>query len=260
VDFELYVAALERERRSRGPENVMILETVPSTNVLAKKIVAEYETEGEAAVPVLLLALEQTAGRGRLGRTWTSARGRGVYATRVTRVADAGRLALLPLAVAVGLCRALAPLGCRVKWPNDLVIETAGRRRKVGGVLIEASSREASTSAIVGFGVNVLQTEAEMPPTGTSLALAGGARPSLAALTWELVASVEQALGQLADGSFRVADYAELSIHRPGERISCRVGEDTVFGEFAGFSDDGRLILEFGGGRTTVSAGEIVEP
>lgn len=261
MDFELYVAALDRERRRRAPENVLVLESVSSTNSLARKVVAEYETEGQPAVPVLLLAFEQTAGRGRLGRTWTSARGKGVYATRVAQVADAGRLALLPLAVGLGLCRPLAALGCRLKWPNDLVIEAAGQRRKLGGVLIEASPRpEGRSTAVVGFGVNVLQEVGEIPDTATSLALAGADRPSLAAVTWELVEGVERELGRLEDGSFRASDYIELSVHRRGERIACRVGEETVSGDFAGFSDEGRLILETAGERKVVSAGEIVEP
>lgn len=261
MDFDLYAAALEGERRSRGPENLIVLETVASTNALARRLVAEYETEGQAAVPVLLLAFEQTAGRGRLGRSWASASGKGVYATRVARVADAGRLALLPLAVGVGLCRALARFGCRLKWPNDLVIETAGERRKLGGVLIEASSKAAGGStAVVGFGVNVLQQESELPAAATSLALASSGPVALAEVTWDLVAELEQELDRLADGSFRVASYTELSVHRAGEPISCRVGNGTVSGGFAGFTDEGRLILGNGAERTVVSAGEVIEP
>jgi BirA family biotin operon repressor/biotin-[acetyl-CoA-carboxylase] ligase len=261
VDFDLYVAALGRERRSRGPENVMVLETVASTNSLARKIVAEYENEGEVAVPVLLLAYGQTAGRGRHGRSWTSVSGKGVYATRVARFADAEVLARLPLAVGSGLCRALSVRGCRLKWPNDLVIEEGGERRKLGGVLIEATTQpDGAATAIVGFGVNVLQEKGDLPETGTSLVLSGVAAPSLAAVTWDLVAAVEQELERVADGSFEVAEYAALSVHRPGERISCRVGERTVEGGFGGFAADGRLILVDGAERTLVSAGEIVEP
>lgn len=259
MDFDLYVAALGRERRSRGPENVMVLETIASTNTLARKIVAEYENEGEPAVPVLLLAYGQTAGRGRHGRSWESASGKGVYATRVARFADAAVLSPLPLAVGTGLCRALAR-GCRLKWPNDLILEEDGERRKLGGVLIEATTQpDGGATAIVGFGVNVLHERADLPETGTSLTLSGVVSPSLAAVTWDLVAAVEETLERVADGTFEAADYAALSVHRPGERISCRVGERTVAGAFAGFAPDGRLILVDGAERTLVSAGEIVE-
>lgn len=261
MDFDLYAAALAEERRSRGPENVIVLEAVPSTNLLARKLAAEYESEGQAAVPVLLLAFEQTAGRGRQGRSWESARGKGVYATRVARIADAGRLSLLPLAVGAGLCRALAAFGCRLKWPNDLVIERAGERRKLGGVLIEASSHpEGGSTALVGFGVNVLQEASELPAGGTSLALLGADHLSLAAVTWDLVAGLEQQLASLAEGSFEVSSYRDLLVHRPGEPISCRLGDRTVSGELAGITDEGRLILAHGGEKTVVSAGEVVEP
>lgn len=257
----------------------MVLETVASTNTLARKIVAEYENEGEATVPMLLLAYGQTAGRGRHGRRWESASGKGVYATRVARFADAAALSLLPLAVGTGLCRGLALSAgrrCRLKWPNDLVIEEDDRRRKLGGVLIEATAQPPSAAsaataltaatavtaitAVIGFGVNVLQQRADLPETGTSLALSGAAAPALAAVTWGLVEALERELERVAAGRFAVAEYAELSVHRPGERIVCRVGERTVAGAFAGFAGDGRLILEDGAERRLISAGEMVEP
>ncbi len=133
VDFARYVLDLERSRpRSaagggrRGPENLVILASTVSTNAVARGLAGDYESEGLDLIPTLILAFEQTGGRGRQGRSWSSPRGRGVYATLAQPYAQAELLPALPLLVGVGLCRALAPHlphgGCRLKWPNDLLV------------------------------------------------------------------------------------------------------------------------------------------
>lgn len=263
MDFDRYVEDLQRRRNSRGPENLTVLARVDSTNSLARAIVAEYQSEEQTLHPLLVLALEQSGGRGRQGRSWSSPRGKGVYATRVVTVSDPALLQTLPLLVGVGLCRALAPhlpAPCRLKWPNDLMVETGGERRKIGGVLIEASVRpEEGATAIVGFGVNYLHGADELPETATSLALLGGGAVSLADLTWDLVEGVEAELAHVGDMASAVEDYRALSIHRPGERIACRVGETLVEGTFVGFDETGRLVLESGGKQTSVAAGEVIE-
>ena len=80
--------------------------------------------------------------------------------------------------------------------------------------------------ALVGFGVNLFHEAGDLPETATSLRLLRGKRvASLADLTWELVESVEAELAHLGDAAYAVASYRPLSVHRPGERIVCRVGE-----------------------------------
>ena len=88
VEFDRYVEGLERRRDRRGPENLVVLPVVASTNALARSIITEYQNEGQTLHPFLVLALEQSGGRGRQGRTWSSPSGKGVYATRVLPVAD----------------------------------------------------------------------------------------------------------------------------------------------------------------------------
>ena len=179
MDFDRYVEGLERRRDRRGPENLVVLPSVASTNALARSVIAEYQNEGQTLHPLLILTLEQSGGRGRQGRNWSSPRGKGVYATRVLQVSDPALLQTLPLLVGVGLCRALSlhlppQSPCRLKWPNDLRVEVGGERRKIGGILIEASVRPGEESvAIVGFGVNYLHAAADLPETATSLVLLG---------------------------------------------------------------------------------------
>jgi BirA family biotin operon repressor/biotin-[acetyl-CoA-carboxylase] ligase len=272
--FTRYLAELERVRSGgepgghppRKPENLVVVRRVTSTNLLAREIVADYEREAQDLHSLLILALEQTGGRGRFGRTWSSAEGRGVYATRVLSMRNPELLQSLPLLVGAALCRALSrhlPTPCRLKWPNDLVAETPAGRRKIGGILIEALVHPGEgAAAIIGFGVNHTQGEDELPAGGTSVRLLGGPGEealSLPQLTWDLVVALEAELTHLGDLAYAVDAYRELSIHRSGDPISCRIGEETVEGTFQGFDDHGRLRLQRGGEEILLSAGEIIE-
>ena len=266
-DFERYVAGLQRRRERRGgPENLVILPTVGSTNAIARAIATEYQNEAQTLHPLVVLALEQTGGRGRQGRSWSSPAGKGVYATWVLRVEDPGLLQTLPLLAGVGLCRAIAPhlpVPCRLKWPNDLVVEVAGERRKIGGVLIQAAVRPGEgTLALIGFGVNFSQSTADLPEGAISVRLLQGGDSGaggLADFTWDLVLGLEAVLAHAADGAWAVESYRALSIHQPGERIVCRIGEGEITGTFLGFDEFGRLLLDSGGRLVPVASGEVIE-
>lgn len=263
MDFDRYVEDLIEKRGRRGPENVIVLPRVESTNELARSIVTEYESEGEDLRPLLVLAFEQSGGRGRQGRSWASPRGKGVYATLVLMVTDPEVLQTLPLLVGVGLCRALSPhlpSPCRLKWPNDLLIESGGERRKIGGILIEALVRPSGQSRVIaGFGVNHGHGVDDLPAAGTSVHLQGGEGVTLEDLTWDLVTGVERELAHLGDVAYAVESYRSWSVHRPGERLVCRVGDEIIEGTFLGFDERGLLLLESGGHEVCLSAGEVVE-
>ena len=282
LDFERYVTEIERGRGragiagTHGSGNLVVVVRTVSTNLLARGVAVDYESEGLELTPVLVLALEQSGGRGRQGRSWSSPRGLGVYATLAQPFAKPELLPALPLLVGVGLCRALSPHlphGCRLKWPNDLLVPAASaapnadrgaststsgaagaaevpRGRKIGGILIEALVHpEDGCVALIGFGVNHGQRPEELPPGATSLLLetgghlGSGGGIGLAELTWELVAGVERELAHVDDLPYAVAAYRELIIHRPGDWLVCRVGEREIAGAFAGIDDAGRLRL-----------------
>jgi BirA family biotin operon repressor/biotin-[acetyl-CoA-carboxylase] ligase len=295
VDFERYVTEIERGRAragiagAHGSGNLVVLARTVSTNRLARGVAADYESEGLELSPVLVLALEQSGGRGRQGRSWSSPRGQGVYATLAQPYAKPELLPALPLLVGVGLCRALAPHlphGCRLKWPNDLMVPrgaesstgagasdaarkghrangTLGATRaslgtrasKIGGILIEALVHPGDGCvALIGFGVNHGQRLEQLPPGATSLLLETGGHLGsgrgigLAELTWELVAGVERELAHVGELPYAVAAYRELIIHRPGDWLVCRVGDREIAGAFAGIDDAGRLRLRLGAG------------
>jgi BirA family biotin operon repressor/biotin-[acetyl-CoA-carboxylase] ligase len=103
-----------------------------------------------------VIANEQTAGRGRGGKSWQSSPGAGLWVTLIERPADTSGLGVLSLRVGLAAAEALdrfAPEPIRLKWPNDLYIE----RSKLAGILVEARWREQSVEWIaIGLGVNVL--------------------------------------------------------------------------------------------------------
>lgn len=258
-DFDRYLREIVRLRPAGGdPENLVVLPVVESTNAIARLIVREYETEEQSLPSLLILALEQSGGRGRHGRSWSSPAGKGVYASRVMTVPDPSVLQSLPLLAGIGLCRALEPFlpsPARLKWPNDVLVEG----RKIGGILIEAMVQpESDSRAILGFGINHGHEAGDLPETGTSVLLQGRSGVSLEELTWKLVEGLERELAHLGDLEYAGAAYRELSVHRPGDRITCRMAERTVQGTFVEIDELGRLVLDADGEETRVSSGEVI--
>lgn len=129
---------------------VEILETTTSTLDVAHRLAAEGAPAG-----TLVIADEQTAGRGRGGKTWESSPGAGLWLTLIERPADTSGIGVLSLRVGLAAAEALdrfAPEPIRLKWPNDLYIDQG----KLGGILVEARWREQSVEWVaIGVGVNV---------------------------------------------------------------------------------------------------------
>ena len=124
-----------------------------STNDRAREL-----AEAGAPSGTVVTAAEQTAGRGRRGRRWAAPPGAALLYSAILRPLDRGD-ALLPLAVPLAVCdaiEAVAPVECRVKWPNDVWIA----ERKVAGVLIEARPPEW---AVIGVGVNLSVGDDQFP-------------------------------------------------------------------------------------------------
>ena len=124
-----------------------------STNERARELAAEGAESG-----TVVTASAQTAGRGRDGRRWSAPADAALLYSAILRPLDLRHL-LLPLAVPIAVCEAceaVAPVECRIKWPNDIWLA----ERKLGGVLIEARPPEW---AVIGVGVNVSVEPDELP-------------------------------------------------------------------------------------------------
>jgi BirA family biotin operon repressor/biotin-[acetyl-CoA-carboxylase] ligase len=139
-----------------APTHVVRLEEVGSTLDVAHQLAAAGADPG-----TLIVADAQTAGRGRMGRSWRSERGAGIWLTLIERPRDPSGLEVLSLRVGLALAPvldafALEPV--RLKWPNDLYLGV----RKLGGVLIEARWREQSLEWLaIGIGINLRPPVAE---------------------------------------------------------------------------------------------------
>lgn len=204
-----------------------------------------------------LVADSQTAGRGRLGRTWHSPPGANLYLSLFARMPQpAARLGGLSLAIGIGVAESLRDLGaCEVglKWPNDLL----ARDRKLGGILIElASAREAVSEVVIGLGLNLRL------PTGLEV---GQPAIDLAALGLDidrdaLLARLLPRLGDLLDAftthgfSAFVARWDALDALR-GRSVSLSAGARRT-GRVLGIAADGSLRLLDAEGEFSVAAGE----
>ena len=211
-----------------------------STNERAKLLAAAGAPHG-----TLVTADEQTAGRGRQGRVWTAPARSAVLMSVVLRDLDE-RHALLPLAAALAVCEAI-PVDAGIKWPNDVWIGG----RKVAGILVEGRPQEGW--AVLGIGLNVLVKRADFAPelreTATSMAIEGAPRT---------VEDTVDALVDRLDGWLGAPPDAVLEAWRSrdalkGERVRWSAGE----GIADGIDDSGALVVETGGGRVTLDAGEV---
>jgi BirA family biotin operon repressor/biotin-[acetyl-CoA-carboxylase] ligase len=211
-----------------------------STNARVRELAAAGAPHG-----TVVTAEAQTAGRGRQGRTWSAAPGEALLVSALVRGVEPGA-ALLPLAAAVAVCQAVAPIEAAIKWPNDVWIE----RRKVAGILLEGRPQEGW--AVVGIGLNVRTREfpEELRETATSLALAG-ADLSVADVLGALLPKLERWLG--APPAEVLQAWRARDALR-GERVRWGTGEGTA----AGIADGGALIVRTdAGARVELDAGEV---
>ncbi|MGQ7751673.1 biotin--[acetyl-CoA-carboxylase] ligase [Streptomyces sp. WC2508] len=239
-----------------------VVETTGSTNSdLARRAAAGLD---EGAV---LIAEEQTAGRGRLDRTWTAPARSGLFFSVYLKPGDvpAERWGWLPLltgvAAATGLARS-AGVDTALKWPNDLLVTVEGAERKAGGILAE----RAGDGVVVGMGVNVSLRADELPaPTAASLALAGAVSTDRETLLRGVLRSLEHWYGQwrAADGDAAASGLQEAyaaGCATLGRTVRAQLpGDRTLTGEAVAIDGDGRLVLSTGNGlQEPVSAGDII--
>jgi BirA family transcriptional regulator, biotin operon repressor / biotin---[acetyl-CoA-carboxylase] ligase len=127
-----------------------------STNTRARELAAAGAPHG-----TVVTASEQSAGRGRQGRTWTAPPNKALLYSAIVRPLE-DHHTMLPLAVPLAVCEAAEQLNpdleCKVKWPNDIHVEG----RKLAGVLIEARPQDGW--AVIGIGLNLTIKEDEFPP------------------------------------------------------------------------------------------------
>jgi BirA family biotin operon repressor/biotin-[acetyl-CoA-carboxylase] ligase len=210
----------------------------------------------------LVVAAEQTAGRGRLGRTWTSPPG-GLYLSLLLRPEQA-MLRRLPATLlgAVAVAEAIemtTDLRPELKWPNDVLVDG----KKVAGILGELTRDEGGSVLILGLGVNVASPVAALPDdvrnTATSLA-AHGAPPALADLLRPLLTRFEEHyLTVRRGGGVSILSSASARMPMLGREVKLTLPERTVVGIASGLNQTGGLVVEHSGQREVFVAGEVEE-
>ncbi|MGW0992740.1 biotin--[acetyl-CoA-carboxylase] ligase [Streptomyces sp. NPDC002520] len=243
------------------------IEVVQSTGSTNSDLVARAAA-GTAEEGAVLVAEQQTAGRGRLDRRWTAPPRSGLFFSVLLRptevpVARWGWLPLLTgVAVATGLSRA-AGVDTALKWPNDVLVTVGGEERKAGGILAERAGEDA---VVIGVGINVTLRADELPvPQAGSLALAGAVSTDRDPLLRAMLRSLEDWYDRwrAAGGDPSAAGLQETyaaGCATLGRTVRAELpGERAVVGEAVAVDGDGRLIIATKEGvQEPVGAGDIV--
>ncbi|HUC52789.1 MAG TPA: biotin--[acetyl-CoA-carboxylase] ligase [Candidatus Cybelea sp.] len=231
-----------------------------STNRVAMELGYAGAPEG-----TLVLAEEQTAGRGRAGRSWHSERAAGIYVTLLLRPklapVQAPLLTMMAGLSAHAAAEAVTGLKVDLKWPNDLLI----RGKKAGGILTEMHAEPNQVRfVIVGIGLNVNQEKfpGELANLATSLRLETGKAHSRMELLMRLLREFESDYNRfLQDGvASVVARFESVSSYARGKRVRVTNGTESYAGTTAGLGPEGLLQVEREDGRiTAVISGDVTE-
>jgi len=221
---------------------VELLESTTSTLDVAHRLAARGAPAG-----TLVIANEQTAGRGRGGKSWQASPGAGLWLTLIERPSDTSGLGVLSLRVGLAAAEALdrfAPEPIRLKWPNDLYIDQG----KLGGILVEARWREQAVEWVaIGLGVNVqapknVETAAGLEPGTDRLDVLGELVPA--------VLAAARATGPLQADEMEKFDARDLARGR-------RCVEPAV-GRVAGITPTGELLVALADSVAPFRSGSLV--
>jgi BirA family biotin operon repressor/biotin-[acetyl-CoA-carboxylase] ligase len=234
---------------------------VDSTNTVAMRLGEEGEPHG-----AVVLAEEQTAGRGRAGRVWLSEKSAGIHATILLRPPISPIQApLLTLAAGLAARDAVAEeldVAPDIRWPNDLLV----RGRKFCGILTEMHAEpDRIHYAVVGIGINVNQTRmpAELDGIATSLKMETGRTHSRLELLIRLLRNLDGYYNQLlTEGSPPILRrFAEVSSYFQGKHVKISTASETFTGTTVGLEPNGILRVDRDDGRgiESVISGDVGE-
>lgn len=233
------------------------IEVAPETGSTNADLLARLPS---LAGPTLLLALSQTAGRGRAGRSWLSEPGSSLTFSLAWRCAGPlPRLVGLPLAVGVALAEALAQHGVQVqlKWPNDVLKDGT----KLAGILVETQAAAGGGIwAVIGVGLNLLMPDALEAQIGRPAAgapwLAQMDRSTLMAALADALQACLQQFDQAGFAAFS-ARWNALHAYR-NARVSIIDGGTVLHtGRAAGVDDKACLLLDTDAGRIEILSGDV---
>jgi BirA family biotin operon repressor/biotin-[acetyl-CoA-carboxylase] ligase len=235
--------------------SLQVVPEIGSTNAALAAAAAADEPEG-----AVLVAEHQVAGRGRLDRAWTSPPRAGLTVSFLLRPdVPAARRGWLPLLTGVALAEAVGEVtGVRasLKWPNDLLAQDG---RKLAGILAESSG----TAVVIGVGLNVSTTAAELPDTGTSLSRVTGATVDRGPVLLGFLRALER---RYREWTAVLGDPVSSGLARDYLAWSSTVGTDVVVslpdgstleGTAQAIDWDGRLVVATPEGQVELASGDV---
>lgn len=240
-------------------DKIQFFETITSTNDVLKQMALQGAPEG-----TVLVADSQSGGRGRLGRTFLSPSGVGIYLSVLLRPACMpGELMHLTCGSALAACNAIEQTaGFRpgVKWTNDIVY----RKKKLAGILTELGlNQDGSTAyAIIGIGINCTQKPEDFPPElrqiAGSLKMVSGREIDRALVAAKMIEGFyEMNRGLLQKKSQIISDYRKDCITL-GQEISVVRNGFNRHGKALDVDEDGALLVAYeDGSMETVNSGEV---
>jgi len=269
---------VEESRCALDPQRLRAGLTWPSGPLARLSVVAESASTNSDALAALrsssppphlsaFVADHQTAGRGRAGRTWETPAGTSMTASIVLRP-EVARSAFgwVPMLVGLAAVRAFAALGiaARLKWPNDVVVETDdvddipgwGTERKIAGILCEVED----SAVVAGIGINVSQDRDELPVAhATSAFLAGALSLDREALLGRVVRELDALITAWERDPSSVRDLVEPVCSTIGRDVVVDVpGAAPLTGRAVGLSVEGGLELRLNDGELrAVLAGDV---
>ncbi len=254
---------LSEEFNKNGLSNyeIVYIDSIDSTNTFAMRNVDSSQLPAD--VNLFIIADSQTAGKGRLGRSFESSQGKGIYATLVLRPRKkAYEISTITLVVALAVVRAfhkLFNMETKIKWPNDIILNG----KKLCGILTEMKNEGQRVKLVaVGFGINVSneQFPEELKDKATSIYMETGEKPErkkiVAAVVKEFDELYEQYL-ENEDLSFMVDEYNERLINRNSEIVIEHKGERKNAIQL-GIDKTGVLKVLVDGEEKSIASGEIL--
>ena len=240
------------------PWQVQYFDSLPSTNTYLKDLAAKGAPHG-----LCILAEEQSAGRGRMGRSFFSPANQGLYLSLLLRPGCKAH-ALMHLTCAVGLaaCDAIEEVSGfapQLKWINDLV---AGSK-KLGGILTELSVAPATGNvdyAIIGIGINLSGNNfpEELKSIATSLETVTGQVPDRGLLTATLLKHLEEMSRKLLTEKAAIMDHYRSHCVTLGKEVTLLQADTHLQGTALDIDEDGSLLIKFSDGSIQpISSGEV---
>ncbi len=237
-------------------QNIVVLDTVTSTMDEAFRLGNDNCPDG-----TVVCAESQTKGRGRLGRAWTSPKGKGLYFSVVLRPKlPLAQLPQLTLMAAVALARAVeevSGLKPSIKWPNDILID----RHKLAGILTELRAESDQVRfVVIGIGLNVNTLMHQLVPGATSLKAAADRSFDRAQVLQSVLHSLEKGYVKLLKGHFaQIMEEWKKRSATLNQRVRVTDSTGVIEGKAINLDEDGAILIERDNGVVVrKSAGDVL--